>query len=68
MVESNLARKWAADRRERSVKVPVSVRLRPETDCRIQELQERFPHLTASQIINDLLAESLDRVWRMGLE
>ena len=66
---SNLVEKWALDRRERrSVKVPTSVRLRPAVDAQIEAVVDRFPHLTRSQVINDLLAEGLDRIWRSGVE
>lgn len=55
----NLAEKWASQPRSRVVSFPTSVRLRPDVDVMLQNVLRQFPHLTQSQIINDLLYQSL---------
>ena len=53
---------WAKRGKVRSYSVPTTVRLIPRVDCQIQDLREDFPHLTQTQIINDLLLDALQRL------
>jgi len=64
MAQSHLVVAWSrTDKpRRRAYSVPTSVRLIPRVDCQIQDLREEFPHLTQTQIINDLLLDSLERL------
>jgi len=55
----NLAEKWAGQTRSRVVSFPTSVRLRADVDSMLQNVLRQFPHLTQSQIINDLLYQAL---------
>lgn len=57
-----LAEKWSNQRKVRQFTVPTTVRLRPAVDCALQDLQCEFPHLTVTQIINDLLEDAISRV------
>jgi hypothetical protein len=62
---NNLAEKWATQGKVRQLSFPTSVRLRPVVDRGIQDLLEEFPHLTQTQIINDLLSQGLENLARM---
>ena len=64
--KANLRVVWSCpgQKRRRAYSVPCSVRLIPRVDCQIQDLREDFPHLTQTQIINDLLLDSLERLER----
>jgi hypothetical protein len=53
----------AGKTRRNAYSVPTSVRLRPEIDCKIQNLREDFPGLTQSKIINDLLDQALQLIY-----
>jgi len=57
-----LAERLKNDTKRKVVSFPVSVRLRPDVDCLLQQVVDEFPHLNTSQIINEALHESLGNV------
>lgn len=63
---SSLTSQWARQGKVRSYSVPTSVRLIPRVDCQIEDLRHEFPHLTRTQIINDLLLDALERLEKSG--
>jgi hypothetical protein len=65
---SSLTSVWAKQDRGRSYSVPTSVRLIPRVDCQIADLRKKFPNLTQTQIINDLLLYALNRLEKQLLE
>jgi len=61
-----LVDKWKKNQKHKTFTFPTSVRLRPDVDAMLQEISERFNHLTQTQIINDCLFDALSNV-RAGL-
>lgn len=57
-----LAEKWTKENKVRQFSQPVSVRLRPMIEVQLRELQGQFPHLTVTQILNDLLEDAIKRL------
>lgn len=43
-------------------RIPISVRLHPAVDCAIQNALEKYPNLTQSRLINDLLHDGLKKL------
>lgn len=62
MSEACLIDVWAKQGKVRCFSVPTTVRLIPRVDCQISDLKQEFPHLTQTQIINDLLLDALERL------
>ena len=58
----NLAEQWSKSPKVRQMSMPTSIRLRPSVDADIQRLLFEFPHLTQTQIINDLLIDAISRL------
>jgi hypothetical protein len=66
----SLLASWTSEQNQRSRRysVPTSVRLVPRVDCQIADLRKKFPNLTQTQIINDLLLYALNRLEKQLLE
>lgn len=60
---SNLAENWEK-RKTIQFCMPTTIRLSMDNEEGLQLIKKKFPHLTQTQIINDLIADGLERVFR----
>jgi len=58
-MKSNLAHHWSQTPKVRQMTFPTSIRLRPAVDAHIQQILVEYPHLSQTQVINDLLEDAI---------